>query len=66
MSDVAAAPVADADADPSVAVQSRAELEANLAEYQGQLDQVSTDVLEFLGVERSRKRERKPSALLLQ
>lgn len=50
MSDAAAA--ADA-ADPSVALQSRADLEANLTEYQTQLEQVRIDVIEL---ERAREK----------
>ena len=41
MSDAADA----ADADPSAALQSRADLEANLTEYQTQLEQVRIDVV---------------------
>ena len=37
---------ADGNADPSAVVQSRAELEANLTEYQGQLQQVRIDFVE--------------------
>ena len=54
---------ADAGADPSAVLQSRAELEANLAEYQGQLDQVRVDSFEsererekVLGREERRRR----------
>ena len=50
MSDAVAAA---ADADPSVALQSRADLEANLTEYQTQLEQVKIDVLEL---ERAREK----------
>ena len=35
------------DADPSAVLQSRADLEANLTEYQEQLGQVRIDVFEF-------------------